>query len=50
MLPGIRIVYMSGYSELSVSNDVGPWPLLQKPFNARTLAGKIREVLDAAPA
>jgi two-component system cell cycle sensor histidine kinase/response regulator CckA len=50
MLPGIRIVYMSGYSELSVSDDVGPWPLLQKPFNARSLAGKIREVLDAAPA
>jgi PAS domain-containing protein len=29
---------------------LGPWPLLQKPFNARWLAGKIREVLDVAPA
>jgi two-component system cell cycle sensor histidine kinase/response regulator CckA len=50
LLPGIRVVYMSGYSELAVTDDIGPWPLLQKPFNARLLAGKIREVLDVAPA
>jgi hypothetical protein len=41
---------MSGYSELAVTDEIGPWPLLQKPFNARSLAGKIREVLDVAPA
>jgi nitrogen-specific signal transduction histidine kinase/CheY-like chemotaxis protein len=50
LLPGIRVVYMSGYSELAVTDEIGPWPLLQKPFNARSLAGKIREVLDVAPA
>jgi two-component system, cell cycle sensor histidine kinase and response regulator CckA len=48
--PGVRVVYMSGYSERAVSDDVGPWPLLQKPFSTGSLAGKIREVLDVAPA
>jgi PAS domain S-box-containing protein len=48
--PGIRVVYMSGYSERAVTDDVGPWPLLQKPFSTGSLAGKIREVLDVAPA
>jgi two-component system, cell cycle sensor histidine kinase and response regulator CckA len=50
LLPGIRVVYMSGYSERAVTDDVGPWPLLQKPFSTGALAGKIREVLDVAPA
>jgi two-component system cell cycle sensor histidine kinase/response regulator CckA len=50
LLPGIRVVYMSGYSELAVTDEIGPWPLLQKPFNGRALAGKIREVIDVAPA
>jgi PAS domain S-box-containing protein len=49
-LPGIRVVYMSGYSERAVTDDGGPWPLLQKPFSTGTLAAKIREVLDVAPA
>jgi FixJ family two-component response regulator len=48
--PGVRVVYMSGYSERAVVDEVGPWPLLQKPFNASTLADKIREVLDVASA
>jgi PAS domain S-box-containing protein len=48
--PRISVVYMSGYSERAVTEDVGPWPLLQKPFSTGSLAGKIREVLDVAPA
>ncbi len=48
--PGIKVVYMSGYTERAVVDEVVPWPLLQKPFNASTLADKIREVLDVAPA
>jgi PAS domain S-box-containing protein len=48
--PGLRVIYMSGYSERTVAEGVGPWPLLQKPFNASALAATIREVLDVAPA
>jgi two-component system, cell cycle sensor histidine kinase and response regulator CckA len=48
--PGIKVVYMSGYTERAVADGVVPRPLLQKPFNASTLADTIREVLDVAPA
>lgn len=41
---------MSGYTERAVADGVVPRPLLQKPFNASTLADTIREVLDVAPA
>jgi PAS domain S-box-containing protein len=48
--PGIKVVYMSGYTERAVADGAVPRPLLQKPFNASTLADTIREVLDVAPA
>jgi two-component system cell cycle sensor histidine kinase/response regulator CckA len=47
--PEARILYMSGYAESSIVHrgildaDVA---LLQKPFDAETLLGKVREVLD----
>jgi two-component system cell cycle sensor histidine kinase/response regulator CckA len=47
--PGIKVVYMSGYTERAVVDEVVPRPLLQKPFNASMLADTIREVLDVAP-
>jgi hypothetical protein len=37
-----------GHSERAVTDEVGPRPL-HKPFNAGSLAGKIREVLDVVP-
>jgi two-component system cell cycle sensor histidine kinase/response regulator CckA len=50
--PGLRVLYMSGYTDLNVaSGDVlqpGFW-FLQKPFTPDTLACKVWEVLDAAP-
>jgi two-component system, cell cycle sensor histidine kinase and response regulator CckA len=50
--PGIRILYMSGYtSDAIVHHGVlgAGLPFLQKPFVAATLAARVREVLDAPP-
>jgi two-component system cell cycle sensor histidine kinase/response regulator CckA len=52
--PGIRILYMSGYTSDAIVHhgvlDAGVC-FLQKPFVAATLAARVREVLDApAPA
>ena len=52
--PDIRILFMSGYAYHTDSN-VKAFPRLeeayiQKPFTPATLAGKVREVLDARPA
>jgi len=47
--PGIRVLFMSGHAVLTGGQQ--EWlptsaPLLGKPFTARALAGKVREVLD----
>lgn len=47
--PGIRVLYMSGYSPQVISNLVvlePGLPLISKPFSLRDLAKKIREVLS----
>ena len=47
--PEARILYMSGYAESSIVHRGildAEVVLLQKPFDATTLLGKIREVLD----
>jgi PAS domain S-box-containing protein len=49
--PGIKVVYMSGYTEDAFlhQGDLPPGTaFLQKPFSAALLTRKIREVLDAA--
>ena len=47
--PGLRVLYMSGYTDDAVVRhgvlEEGV-PYLQKPFSPRTLASKVREVLD----
>ena len=51
LCPGIRILYMSGYTQDAVASHGVIEPgatLLQKPFTSDILAGKVREVLDAA--
>lgn len=47
--PGIKVVYMSGYTENAIFHDglLDPGAqLLEKPFNKRVLAEKIRAALD----
>ena len=47
--PGIRVLYMSGYSPQVISNLVvlePGLPLISKPFSFRDVAEKIREVLS----
>jgi CheY-like chemotaxis protein len=49
--PDMKIVLMTGYSEgvtIEQANAAG-LQVLSKPFSRRSLAHKIREVLDAAP-
>ncbi len=51
--PGIKVLLTSGYASDAVMQQgiLDPSiPILQKPFTARTLAFKVREVLDAAAA
>ncbi len=46
LLPGIRVVLMSGYSEHTL-RLTGDWSILEKPFTAEALARKLRQALDA---
>jgi CheY-like chemotaxis protein len=50
--PGIRILYMSGYTTDEILDDHGDRQpgvgFLQKPFTPRQIAGAIRRLLDAA--
>ena len=47
--PDLKVLYISGYTDDSIFRDgvlEGGMAFLQKPFNLKTLAQKIREVLD----
>ncbi len=49
MVPDLRVLYMSGYSDDDVLNSAlagQAISLLQKPFTADALGRKVREVLD----
>ena len=51
--PSLRILFISGYAEDVLVNSVGLVPgaaFLGKPFKAKALVTKVREVLDASPA
>jgi CheY-like chemotaxis protein len=51
--PETRWIFMSGYNEEATAHHGvvdGEVPYLQKPFSLGQLAGRIREVLDGAPA
>src|SRR5208337_2631611 len=52
LLPNVRVLYMSGYSENAVGQDGtldAGINLLQKPFSLPALKDRVREVLDSAP-
>jgi two-component system cell cycle sensor histidine kinase/response regulator CckA len=47
--PGLRVLYMSGYTEQSVAHRAGiarGLPFLQKPFTAAQLVRQVREAMD----
>jgi two-component system cell cycle sensor histidine kinase/response regulator CckA len=51
--PSMRVLFISGYAEDVLASNVGLMPgaaFLGKPFKAKALVTKIREVLDAPPA
>jgi PAS domain S-box-containing protein len=52
LLPNIRVLYMSGYTENAIGHDGMLDPginLLQKPFSLPSLKDRVREVLDSEP-
>ncbi|MGB6384772.1 MAG: ATP-binding protein [Terriglobales bacterium] len=52
LLPDVRVLYMSGYTENAVGHDGtldAGINLLQKPFSLPALKDRVREVLDSEP-
>jgi PAS domain S-box-containing protein len=52
LLPEVRVLYMSGYTENAIGHDGTLDPginLLQKPFSLPSLKDRVREVLDSEP-
>ncbi|HUR33764.1 MAG TPA: PAS domain S-box protein [Vicinamibacterales bacterium] len=50
--PGLRVLYMSGYTDDAVVQEVvlnADATYIQKPFDAETLARKVRQALEAVP-
>ncbi len=45
MRPGLRVVYMSGYTDHILESERGGWDFLQKPCSLEALQRKVREVL-----
>ena len=52
LLPEIRVLYMSGYTENAIGHDGtldAGVSLLQKPFSLPALKDRVREILDSEP-
>jgi CheY-like chemotaxis protein len=51
MRPGIKTLFMTGYSEIALAQDRRPSGIvLQKPFTPDSLQRKVREALEQVPA
>jgi CheY-like chemotaxis protein len=51
--PGLKVLYISGYTDDSIFRHgvlEGGMSFMQKPFNLKALATKVREVLEGIPA
>jgi PAS domain S-box-containing protein len=48
-LPGVRVIFMSGFTGHSALKDTGSAPLIRKPFTPDGLAQKVREVIEQSP-
>ena len=46
MRPGIKVVFMSGYTGAMIGDQIGDAMMVQKPFTPSSLERKIREALD----
>jgi signal transduction histidine kinase len=45
--PDLKVLYISGYSELRLEGDLSPGErMIQKPFSPTAIAGMVREILD----
>lgn len=48
--PGLPVLFITGYADLSALRDAGEERILQKPFYAEELAAKLQGLLSDAPA
>jgi CheY-like chemotaxis protein len=44
--PGLRVVFMSGYTDHILESEAGDWDFIQKPCSLEALQRKVREVLS----
>jgi two-component system cell cycle sensor histidine kinase/response regulator CckA len=44
-IPGLRVLFMSGYSELGLAQAIGSDPFIEKPFTPAQIARRVAEVL-----
>src|SRR6202041_1742712 len=50
--PGMKVLYISGYTDDSIFRHgvlEGGMAFLQKPFNLKSIAQKVREILEGVP-
>ena len=47
LVPGLRVLLISGFTANAAPVDEAVYPLLRKPFRKPALAAKLREILDA---
>ncbi len=47
--PGLRVVFMSGYTDHILESETGGWDFIQKPCSLEVLQQKLREVLGRRP-
>jgi len=45
--PSLKVLFMSGYTELSLQGDLGPHEAtIQKPFTPGAIAARVRQIPD----